>query len=62
MVTLGTLIYQARYPKAGNANFMGRLSTVDLLIKVVCFVKKKGMLSISKVADLNKLLQGGQQN
>jgi len=26
---------------AGNTNLRGRLSTVDLLIKVACFVKKK---------------------
>ncbi len=32
----------------------------DLLIMVACFVKKKIILSISKAADLNWLVQGGQ--
>jgi len=31
----------------------GKLSTVDLLIKVACFVKKLIMLAIAKAADLN---------
>ncbi len=37
----------------------GGLSTADLLIMVACFVKKKIILSISKAADLNWLVQGG---
>jgi len=39
---------------------MGVLSTVDLLVKVACFVNKNIMFAISKAADLNKLVQGGQ--
>jgi hypothetical protein len=39
--------------QAGNTNRSGRLSTVDLLINVACFVKNKIMLAISKAADLN---------
>ncbi len=39
--------------KAGNTNRRGRLSTVDLLTKVACFVKKQIMLAISKAAGLN---------
>jgi hypothetical protein len=31
----------------------GRLSTVDLLITVGCFVKKENLVSVSKAADLN---------
>ncbi len=38
----------------------GRLSTVDLLIKVACFVKEVKIFSIQKGADLNWLVQGGQ--
>jgi hypothetical protein len=44
------------YPKSGvpyglqpwNSNRRKRLSTVDLLIKAACFVKKKIMVTISK--------------
>jgi hypothetical protein len=36
------------------------LSTVDLLIKIAGFVKKKIMFALSKAADLKLLLQGGQ--
>ncbi len=39
--------------KAGNSNRRGRLSTVDLLIKVACFVKQQVMSALSKAADLN---------
>jgi hypothetical protein len=39
---------------------VGRLSTVDLLINVACFVKGKGIFSLFKGADLNYLLRGGQ--
>jgi len=38
----------------------GRLGTVDLLIKVTCFVKTSLMFASSKVADLNLLVLGGQ--
>ncbi len=31
--------------RAGNTNIRGRLSTVDLLIKVACFVKKQWVMS-----------------
>ncbi len=36
----------------GNTNRRGRVGTVDLLIKVACFVKKI-MLAVSKATDLN---------
>jgi hypothetical protein len=36
----------------GNTNLRGKLSTVDLLTKIACFVKKKIMLAISKVDEL----------
>jgi hypothetical protein len=39
---------------------MGKLRTVDLLIKVACFVKKEIMFALSKGADLTDLVQGGQ--
>jgi hypothetical protein len=45
---------------AGNPNWRGRLSTVGLLIKLACFVKKEIMFAFSKEADLNYLVQGGQ--
>jgi hypothetical protein len=45
---------------AGNTNLGVRLSTVDLLTKVACFVKNEIIFSIEKGADLNYLLQGGQ--
>jgi hypothetical protein len=38
----------------------GRLSTVDLLIKVSCSVKKVSDIFKIKGADLNFLKQGGQ--
>jgi hypothetical protein len=31
----------------------GRLSTVDLLIMIGCFVKKENLVSVLKAADLN---------
>ncbi len=43
-----------------NANWRGRLSTVDLLIKVTCFVKLLLIFAILKRADLNQLVRGGQ--
>jgi hypothetical protein len=38
---------------ARNTNCEGRLSTVDLLIKVACFVKKENNIFNIKRADLN---------
>jgi hypothetical protein len=46
--------------KVGNTNLGERLSTVDLLIKIACFVKNVNKLSIQKGADLSLLVQGGQ--
>jgi hypothetical protein len=39
--------------KAGNTNWRRKVSMVDLLNMVVCFIKKYIMLVISKAADLN---------
>jgi hypothetical protein len=39
--------------KAGNTIIGGRLSTVDLLIKVACFVKNVNNVFNIKGADLN---------
>jgi hypothetical protein len=36
-----------------------RLSTIDLLVKMACFVKNKNIFSI-KTSDLNDIVQGGQ--
>ncbi len=47
------------WPKSENANWMRRLSTVDLLIKLACFVKKI-LFVFSKPVDINWLVQGGQ--
>jgi hypothetical protein len=33
-------------PIPGNPRQRGRLSTVDLLVKICCFVKKKNVVSI----------------
>jgi hypothetical protein len=51
------------YPRACEEKpyWRGMVSTVDLLIKMGCFVKKKNKVSILKAADLDKLWQGGQQ-
>jgi hypothetical protein len=46
--------------KPGNTNWGGRLSTVDLLIKVACFVEMEIIFPIYKGAYLNQLVQGGQ--
>jgi hypothetical protein len=40
-------------PCPGNTNKRERLSTVDLLNKVACFVKEDKMFVISKTADIN---------
>ncbi len=45
---------------AGNTNWGGKLSTIDLLIKEACFVKKENIIFTIKQADLNWLVQGGQ--
>jgi hypothetical protein len=39
--------------KTGKTNLRGRLSTVDLLIQVTCFVKNGGNILIGNGADLN---------
>jgi hypothetical protein len=44
----------------GNTNWRGRLSTVDLLIKVACFVKRVNNNLILKGEYINLLVQGGQ--
>ncbi len=46
---------------AGIANWSGRLSTFDLLIKVACFVTKVNNVFNKKWAYLNELVQGGQR-
>jgi hypothetical protein len=38
---------------AGNSYSRGGLSTVDLLVKLGCFVKKKIKVSVSEGANLN---------
>ena len=38
----------------------GRLSTIDLLIKITCYVKKLNNNCNIKGPDLNQLVQGGQ--
>ena len=45
--------------KTRKTNRSGRLSTIDLLIRVACFVKKVKIFKILKAADLNIVL-GGQ--
>jgi hypothetical protein len=47
---------------AGNPHCTGRLSTVDLAIKVACFVKDKKYFSVLKTAGLKLLVQGRQLN
>ncbi len=42
---------------AGNTNWKGRLSTVDLLTKVACFVEKVIMFALEKGAELNELVR-----
>jgi hypothetical protein len=39
------------YP--GKPYFGGRLSTVDLLIKIACFVKEKKYFLVLKAVDMN---------
>ncbi len=47
--------YSTRIPKieGSNTNSGGRLSIVDLLIKVACFVKKENNIFNIKTAHLN---------
>jgi len=47
--------------KPWKPNWRGRIGTVGLLIDKGCFVKKKNIVSIWKVFDMNYLVQGGQQ-
>jgi hypothetical protein len=47
------VIGQNPYGISGNPNCRGRLSMVDLLIRVACFVKNKIMFSLSRAAILN---------
>ncbi len=42
----------------GKAYWRERLSTVDLQIKISCFVERKNIVTIWKLADLNWLVQG----
>ncbi len=46
--------------EAGNSGWKGRISTIDLLTNLACYVKKEIMIPLSKAAYLNKLLEGGQ--
>ena len=48
------------YLRSGNPYWSGRFSTVDLLIKIGCFVKIKNIVSVWKATDLSYLVQGGQ--
>ncbi len=41
-------------PSSGNPCWRGRLSTVDLLIKMGCFVKKENIALVWKAADLEE--------
>ncbi len=44
--------------KPGNTSCRGKLTTLDLLIEILCFVKKELiMFGIPKTADLNWLAQ-----
>jgi hypothetical protein len=44
----------------GNTEWKGRFSTVDLLIKAASFIKSKYCLHLSKAADVNYSVPGGQ--
>ncbi len=37
----------------GNTNSRGRLSTVDLLVEIVCLVAKVNLFPIQKATNLN---------
>ncbi len=55
MQTRGCFIVNGAFPlvRAGNSYLTGRLSTVDLLIKLACLVEESIVFTISKAADLN---------
>jgi hypothetical protein len=42
-----------RLTTPGNTNWRGRISTIDLLIRVTCFVTKMNNIYNTKAADLN---------
>ncbi len=44
----------------GNTYRREKLSTIDLLLKVACFVKVLTMFTILKATHLNRLVLGGQ--
>ncbi len=46
---------------AGNTNYQGRLSTVDLLIKAACFLIKYNNMFNTKGIDVNWLVQRGHR-
>ncbi len=46
--------------RAGNSDWRGRLCTIDLLIKVACFVRKVNNIFTINWADAHWLVQGGQ--
>jgi hypothetical protein len=47
-------------PKSRNTKWSGRLSTVDIHIKVACFVTKGNNIFNMKAADLTLLVEGGK--
>ncbi len=38
----------------------GKFSEVDLLVKIACFVRKENTFTVTKAADHNLTVQGGQ--
>ncbi len=58
LIYLTSILYTLIW--TGNSNRRGRLSTVYLLVKVACIVKKAIISSIHKLAYPNKLVKGGQ--
>jgi hypothetical protein len=54
------LFFWCHSPQPGNPYWRGRLSTVDLLIKIACFGRQKNIVSVWKAADTNELVQGGE--
>ncbi len=46
--------------ESGNTNLRERLSTIDLLIKVACFLTRVITFLNIKQNDMNELVQGGQ--
>ncbi len=47
---------------SGNPHYNGRLSTLDLLIKITCLVKKKKIFFSIKTAVPNYFMKGSQLN